>query len=110
VRRAWRSGRLAAFAILLVLLPNVLYLGHLGPGAPSHTHAAAQQQEHERHCHGESASCSDAPVQASVPFAESVQAVLTAPDERGFDLPALTVPAGQHSARPLLPPPNPSAL
>lgn len=47
LRRALRVG--AAFTLLLVVLPNVLYLGHSGQHADLHD--AAQAEEHAAHCH-----------------------------------------------------------
>jgi hypothetical protein len=110
LRRACLDGRLGGLAILLALLPNLLYLGHWKT-AEGHEHAKpSQQTEHERHCHGESEGCSDVPAQTSVPFDEAHMAVARLNDEQPAEVPELTLQGSQHSSAPDVPPPNPSSL
>jgi hypothetical protein len=110
LRRARLDGRLGALAILLALLPNLVYLGHWDT-AEGHEHAGpSQQSEHERHCHGESEGCSDVPAQTSVAFDEARLAVAVMNDEQPADLADFLLLGSQHSSAPDVPPPNPSSL
>jgi hypothetical protein len=61
--------RVGAFVVLLfALTPNILYVGHWGPGAEREAHAhdsGATQAGHAEHCHGTANQC-DAPAMVSV--------------------------------------------
>jgi hypothetical protein len=61
--------RVGAFVILLfALTPNILYVGHWGPGAEREAHphdSGASQSGHAEHCHGNANQC-DAPAMVSV--------------------------------------------
>jgi hypothetical protein len=58
--------RIAALALLLVVLPNALYLGHWPflPGFADSTNAA-EAHEHAGHCHAGPSKCTDAPPSSS---------------------------------------------
>ena len=61
--------RVGAFVVLLfALAPNILYVGHWGPGAEQKAHAhdsGTAQAGHAEHCHGNANQC-DAPAMVSV--------------------------------------------
>ncbi|HZP26600.1 MAG TPA: hypothetical protein VFB90_06090 [Dehalococcoidia bacterium] len=72
-------GRLALLALLLAVLPNVLYIGHLPlPGAPvEHIHTPAEAAQHANHCHLGPSSCGDQPSLSGTWWAGEEPAPLT---------------------------------
>ncbi len=73
---------LGALALLIAILPSLLFLGHwtlrfdvpgtdysLGLPKAGVAHGEAAAHDHARHCHGNSASCSDVPFAGASAFA-----------------------------------------
>jgi len=111
--RLWSAGRrllrrvapiVVGGAVALAVLPTVVPYDHLFPVAHAAS-TAADEAEHEAHCHGAPASCADAPVTVGPGQLMAAQPIVVAPAMFAV-LVVLTLPAliGR-IPRPLLRPP-----